>query len=78
MTPKEALFRVSLRYGFVDEKDQEALDILENMVAKATPMKPISNKGFMFCQCCFEKVYTNTDEKYCAHCGQTLDWAMKK
>lgn len=79
---QEALQELRENTTCVSDYD-EAVDLMEELVDKATPMKPIAHKvkfnsGSYYyrhnCPTCNEKIDDNIQYKYC-DCGQALDWS---
>ena len=58
-------------------KYQEALDNLQELVAKETPMKPLEDNylGEFMCKCGSPII---KDQKYCPNCGQKLNWSYER
>lgn len=86
MTNKEALITVSksckalaMEFGFskICDTDKKALNILKELVDKATPKKfNHITEGSVYCPNCdkmLDKMYSR-HYKYCPECGQKLDW----
>lgn len=78
MTSKEAI-NLFKQYHWKVEDKEKALEILEELVERDTPMLPIklnwkNTKNYYFvCPKCLELVARN-DEVFCLDCGQRLDW----
>ena len=51
---------------------QEKINILQELVDKETPKKPL---GLSICPNCQNRLYI--DQKYCDKCGQKLDWSKE-
>ena len=54
----------------------ECCDILQELIDKENPMKPLKLSEGDFCGNCKYEIPENV-EKYCPHCGQKLDWSDK-
>lgn len=59
---------------------RHCLDILKELVEKATPKKPTIipnnfNELVFECPVCHKRTYTNFRREYCGECGQALDWS---
>lgn len=55
------------------------LETLQELVDKATPKKPTSEKEiFYLCPICKEFVGDEYDsDNYCHNCGQAIDWSVE-
>lgn len=64
------------------DRDERDIDLIEKIVKKAIPMKPIDKQtcaGYLkpYCpNCDLELCYVGA--KYCHHCGQRIDWGEEK
>ena len=60
--------------GHCEDKN---LELLEELVERATPKKPTSEKEiFYLCPVCNEFVGDEYDsDNYCHNCGQAIDWS---
>lgn len=74
---ERALENVRAEWGTSDRD----IDILQELVDRATPEKPIEDEiqdiryvTKYTCPTCGGK-FTGTLAKYCYHCGQALDWS---
>lgn len=92
MTPKEALFLI--RYGttYTNDEYDNAIEVLTNLVAKATPMKPIveideevkwkaySKLDYTDYRCPRCRKYIGYCHYFCPEkdCGQAIDWSDEK
>ena len=66
----------------------EALDELDRLQAKDTPMKvanikqteddPFGNRGDIYGDCPVCKTRSINERKFCDECGQRLDWSEKQ
>lgn len=77
---EKALENVRAEWGTSDRD----IDILQELVDRATPEKPIEDEiqdiryvAKYTCPTCGGK-FTGTLAKYCYHCGQKLDWSDKQ
>ena len=72
--------------GIDDEQSRKSLHILQKLVDKETPMKPIYENDLVdenivvdtwaYCPKCKEEIdHDRWGEKYCSHCGQKIDWS---
>ena len=61
------------KYRCTMERDS---NILQELVDKETPMKPLKLIEGDFCRNCKYEIPENV-EKYCPHCGQKLDWEVE-
>ena len=91
MNPQEAfnLIKQQIQIDIASIKDMnEALHIVQKLVDKATPEKPIpegqDNMDYILCPACHNPVGVvddvygeNSLKKYCHKCGQALDWSKK-
>lgn len=73
---ERALENVRLEWGTSDRD----IDILQELVDRATPIKPIKSEEQDIryvtkyeCPNCHQ-YFTGRISKYCYHCGQALDW----
>ena len=59
-----------------DNEMYKSMELLEELVDRATPIKPEGFGGFGYDKCpvCNARVTNN----YCSHCGQKLDWSDEK
>lgn len=79
MTIKEALKSVHFNkpYIVIDDDYKEAQQVIRDACEKQIPKKPIFVKPYGYrCPICI-KHYSERDDgrgKYCACCGQRLDW----
>ena len=76
---QEALNNVKRVYVESEHYDEEYFRLLQELVDKATPKKPIerlfeSKKHFKICSSCWEKgIKTFVYGNYCDECGQRLE-----
>ena len=76
---QEALNNVKRVYVESEHYDEEDIRLLQELVDKATPKKPIEslfekNKHFKICPSCWEKdITTFVYGNYCDECGQRLE-----
>lgn len=79
-------FAVSIAQDLPYKECNELCDILQKLVDKETPMKPIYENDLVdenivvdtwaYCPKCKEELEHNRwGEKYCSYCGQKLDWS---
>lgn len=59
------------------------LDNIEELVDKATPIKPIiipTDRNILIFECpkCRQRTHTNFPRDYCGECGQKLDWSEEE
>ena len=53
----------------------DELKLLQELVDKQTPMKPVFNRLELSCgECGSCKIEDFEDELYCPSCGQRMDW----
>lgn len=71
MTSKEAV-NLFKQYHWKVEDKEKALEVLEELVERDTPMIPIYESIELICPKCRERQHTNT-AKFCSECGQKLD-----
>ena len=71
MTSKEAVNLFKQYHWRVEDKNK-ALEILEKLVERDTPMIPISESIELICPKCREEQHTNT-ARFCSECGQRFD-----
>ena len=81
MTEREAIAELRRRAYRTTCYGNKVLEHEENLVAiealeKQIPKKPdfTEDKEFALCPCCNGKGLLNK-QKYCANCGQKLDWS---
>ena len=64
------------REDYWEEQIETALDILQELVERATPKKAIREKNTSFINCPEGEDYTYYENQpYCVGCGQALDWS---
>ena len=79
MTSKEAVNLFKQHFYWKVEGKEKALEILEELAERDTPMLPIKLKWkntenyYYVCPKC-EEMVTRNDEVFCQDCGQQLDW----
>ncbi len=65
-----------------DNEMYKAMDLLEELADKSTPMKTIFSKelGVTTCGSCKKYLVSSNNwiPKYCSECGQALDWSDEK
>lgn len=57
-------------------KTQEAIIIIQSVMKKAIPQKPLPDNRYYGngkCPCC-NAVFLDKTTNYCGNCGQALDW----
>jgi len=54
-----------------DGEEKDALNIVAELVERATPKKHLADRVCPNCTC----YHNNSDYKYCPDCGQALDWS---
>lgn len=89
MKPREALDhikqRIQVNIDCINETN-EALHVIQNLVDKSTPQKPMSEgqdeQDYILCPSCKNPVGAvddylgeNKSNKFCHNCGQALDWS---
>lgn len=55
-----------------------SIESLDELVDRATPMKPIrskANKGAFICPICQDRCFSMGDYGFCPDCGQAIDWS---
>lgn len=87
---EKALDRIAFNYGLsaldkqtneiMDEKFNEDIGVLMELVERATPKKPkkyITPYNYIEFECpnCHTVTHTNFIRPYCGECGQALDWS---
>ena len=83
MTSKEAVNLFKQYYWKVEDKEK-ALEILEKLVERDKPMKPIKDNRHVFtqynCKVCNSRVDIPQlkEINYCPKCGQRIDWSDDK
>ena len=59
------------------DDNNEEIKLIQELVDKATPKKPIDNSWSFSCPNCenLEVINNGVGYKYCKNCGQALDWS---
>lgn len=75
---QEALNNVKRVYVKSDHYDEEDIRLLQELVDKATPKKPIKSNNplfdyMVFCPACNKSM--SFKNYYCGSCGQAVDWS---
>ena len=68
---------VNVRFKLLGQYEDRNLDILEELVEKATPKKPfLKHVEYSFCPNCHNTMSYDYNDKpmYCKDCGQALSW----
>ena len=83
----EELHKIRPRGGIIPQKRAEAIDVAIQALEKQIPKKPINKKYSFYphstllkskygeCPTCKT---IQVDDKYCANCGQKLDWSEEE
>ena len=67
--------------GYLNPKVFEELNVIQELVDKATPKKVIIKKygdfniGDYYCPHCNQQINEEFEPKYCKDCGKALDWS---
>jgi hypothetical protein len=85
MEIKEALEIIEEEMPFTSGVIEEAMDTIRDVVAKRTPKMVVTKQRFLldkFCPNCDENLtnfgcysLNSWKYRYCAYCGQRLDWS---